>query len=295
MQSTTTALNLQHQVQISSSHLSIYPRRNMLFDMFPLLLSIAISLWQKVSPPADACNPNLANISWFLERDEYARILIPNALNTVQSNNLAKECDHIEQGIVVNKTLAFLGHNYKPEYLHANLDSNITKDILARLVEYHVIYDTAQSNTHQGLPSVDNCITLDLIRGVHSLVGEEGSLTGTDPRVLNALDAIFNDVCTMVDENGSIGKVGSSQIPLHAQEMIDVVLRGLMVVDDFAKPVRPVPWLPLTETCECDSVQTGKPAKARLFWDPNLTRWVCQCEIPAVEEVTVVEQVTVVV
>lgn len=259
----------------------------MLFDMFPLLLSIAISLWQRISPPADALNLNLANISWFLERDEYAKTLIPNALNTVQSNNLAKECEHMEQAIVVNKTLAFLGYYYKPEYLHANPDSNITKDILTRLVEYHIIYNTVQSDTYQGLPSVDNFIIMDLIRGVHSLVGEEGSLTGTDPRVLNALDAIFNDVCTVVDENGCIGTSGSSQIPSHAQQMIEVVLRGLMVMADLAKPDRPVPWLPATEACECDSAHTGKPAKARVFWDPNLTRWVCQCQITVVEYVTV--------
>ncbi|KAK7955276.1 hypothetical protein PG988_015970 [Apiospora saccharicola] len=98
----------------------------------------------------------------------------------------ATNCNKIEDdGLFANKTAAFL-----------NQWRTIT-GIIERLVVYQSVYKTVREESrHNAFP--DNVI--DQIRSIDTFVQESGALTAADPRIIEALDIIFHDVCADTGE-----------------------------------------------------------------------------------------------
>ncbi|KAK8002166.1 hypothetical protein PG991_014388 [Apiospora marii] len=158
--------------------------------------------------------------------EQKVKQLLTGALRNARNRNRAKECQNFSEETFVNETLTFLNY-WKTEdyYVPREGAPKTEKDLLERLVEYQIVRDTVQE---QGRMDAFPEAIVDQIRGAHEIVSKEGVLTSAQPRVLNALDTIFNDICTKSTNN--------TQIPFRLQEIVDVVLRGLAVNPQLATP-----------------------------------------------------------
>ncbi|KAK8137508.1 hypothetical protein PG984_003001 [Apiospora sp. TS-2023a] len=135
----------------------------------------------------------------------------------LKARRKAGKCDEIEHNdLFFNKTTGFL--NQWQTITGVPGETNQTsKQVLERLVVYQAVYQTVrQESVHNAFP--DNII--DQIRSIGTFVHESGALTAGDPRVIEALDIIFDDVCA---------DTGETQVPARVQQMADVVQRGLSV------------------------------------------------------------------
>ncbi|KAK8009621.1 hypothetical protein PG989_000554 [Apiospora arundinis] len=89
------------------------------------------------------------------------------------------------------------------------------KQILERLVVYQTVFLTTRAESeHNSFP--DNIV--DQIQSIGTFVRQPGALVGSDPRVLEALDIVLDDICA---------DTGEAQVAPRIQQIADIVLRGL--------------------------------------------------------------------
>ncbi|KAK8048019.1 hypothetical protein PG996_016083 [Apiospora saccharicola] len=109
----------------------------------------------------------------------------------------ATNCNKIEDdGLFANKTAAFLNQWRTITGVPGETGQSF-KQIIERLVVYQSVYKTVREESrHNAFP--DNVI--DQIRSIDTFVQESGALTAADPRIIEALDIIFHDVCADTGE-----------------------------------------------------------------------------------------------
>ncbi|KAK8047982.1 hypothetical protein PG996_016046 [Apiospora saccharicola] len=134
-------------------------------------------------------------------------------------------------------------------------------------VPYQDAYNVIKSQSVQDKFPDD---IVDQIRRAHDLIEREhGVLRAANPRILRALDVIFDDVC---------GGTGAVQIPDRVQETVDVVLRGLAVNPQLQLPgggdQSPKP------ACVCmgDVIENQKGTKITYYWNKEAAIGKCRCE-----------------
>ncbi|KAK6835115.1 hypothetical protein PG987_009809 [Apiospora arundinis] len=197
--------------------------------------------------------------------EENVRELLLEVLRSARARDKTHECDGIGKESFYNESLKFLDHRKTEDYYVPRPDGvqKTEKDILDRLVVYQIVADTIQEQNRQvAVPET----LVDQIRSAYNVVKLEGVLTGANPRVLNAIDTIYNDVCA---------KDGRSQIPRTLQDNIDVVVRGLEVNPQTQTPEA----LLQRPACQCRTPANWSPCGLYLeyYWDKEQARWHCQC------------------
>ncbi|KAK8030342.1 hypothetical protein PG990_000076 [Apiospora arundinis] len=214
---------------------------------------------QPEDPPATPSPTAPPSLITPLTPEQNARSLIGATLNNLKDRGRAKKCDNIDRDILFNQTTTFLSH-WKPESpKHSDMPDVTEKAILERLVAYQIIHNTMKTQAQQdAFPDdiVDEC------RSIAKLIMEDGVLTGSNPRVLTALDTIFDDICA------STGKV---QIPDRVQEIVDTLLRGLGI-----NPQLTVPGQTQRPACACPA-KPDFALELRYDWDSERSLWICHC------------------
>ncbi|KAK6835116.1 hypothetical protein PG987_009810 [Apiospora arundinis] len=192
---------------------------------------IALPSWPSQSPPAPLPSTHLttttisplSSVATPNKPDEVMKAFLTGALLNVRVANKAEECSSIDQSSFVEKTARFLD-NWKTASRVPTQGEDTTKQLLERLVQYQNVYRVigAESQTQEGtVPSTWNYPgnIVERIREMRSILEDNGIQRGKEPRVIDALDVIFDDVCA------DTGKI--SQIPRAVQETVDIVLRGI--------------------------------------------------------------------
>ncbi|KAK8848452.1 hypothetical protein PGQ11_014932 [Apiospora arundinis] len=182
-----------------------------------------------------------------------------DVLKNVQKRNRARKCE----GLDVEKT--FLGRMHKflsywetDDYAGRNKTEH---DLLIRIVEYQAVYQTMVDQSLQDAFPDD---IVDQIRSVHKLATEDGALVGGNPRILDPLDIILDDVCA---------ETGNAKVPRRVQEIVNVILNG-----DAFNAIRGNPDSPPTD-CECGGNHDSYPCGVALkhYWDKPNSAWRCDC------------------
>ncbi|KAK7955293.1 hypothetical protein PG988_015987 [Apiospora saccharicola] len=160
--------------------------------------------------------------------DDSARAFIVGALVNERAADKAVKCKGLDQGSFVYKTVRFLS-DWKPDGgvpIIQETKTTTAKQMLERLVQYQDVYRITISDSsgarYSGKEAVDAKFPANIvgeIREMKSVIDDRGILRGSNDRVLDALDVIFDDVCA------DTGK--TSRIPRTVQETVDVVLRGI--------------------------------------------------------------------
>ncbi|KAK8030304.1 hypothetical protein PG990_000038 [Apiospora arundinis] len=157
-------------------------------------------------PPLEAPPPST---------DRATEHLILGILRNTKTRRKAKKCNNISnEGLFVSKTLDFLSQ-WKAMTGVPGEAKQTEKQILERLVVYQTVFLTTRAESeHNSFP--DNIV--DQIQSIGTFVRQPGALVGSDPRVLEALDIVLDDICA---------DTGEAQVAPRIQQIADIVLRGL--------------------------------------------------------------------
>ncbi|KAK8002161.1 hypothetical protein PG991_014383 [Apiospora marii] len=196
---------------------------------------------------------------------EDVEFLLTNLLHNTRARRKARKCNDVkDDGYFVNQTTDFLGQ-WRANTGIPGEGSQTEKQIMERLVIYQIVHETVRAESlHNAFP--DNII--DQIRSIAFMVRESGALLGADPRVLEALDVILDDICA---------DTGEAQVPARIQQIADVVLRGLSLNPQLSRTCEQTPG----PACPCKG-----PYRCGIQlvyeWDDESASWTCECTEEAV-------------
>ncbi|KAK7955295.1 hypothetical protein PG988_015989 [Apiospora saccharicola] len=191
--------------------------------------------------------------------------LLKQLLSNTRARRKAKKCNEIsDEDYFVNKTTDFLSQ-WRTITGIPGEENQTEKQIVERLVIYQIGHQTVRSESlHNAFP--DNII--DQIRGIAVMVRESAALTGSDPRILAALDVILDDICA---------DTGGAQVPPRVQQIADIVLRGLSLNPQLSRTCEQARM----PDCLC---RWHYPCGLQLIyeWNEDSAEWVCECTEEAV-------------
>ncbi|KAK6855581.1 hypothetical protein PG995_007732 [Apiospora arundinis] len=190
--------------------------------------------------------------------DESTKTLIRHTLYNLKSRSKAQKCIGIEEDYILGRTWQFL-NKWQTKTGVPGYDNQTQKQILERLVVYQCVYQSTKSEGYwTGFPDI-----VDQIQSLGVLVRESGVFRGSNARILEALDIVFDDICA---------DTGEAQVPTRIQDLMDVVLRGLSVNPQLSAPADQSP-LP---DCVC---QGHYPCGLRIRsqWNDEASQWECIC------------------
>ncbi|KAK8119230.1 uncharacterized protein PG998_003856 [Apiospora kogelbergensis] len=175
---------------------------------------------QTVAPyPPQSSSTSTVSLSPSL--DDSTTSYLFGALLNERAANKAEKCKNTDQGSFVESAVKFLS-NWKLDAGVAGQNNETAKQVLERLVHYQdlyaIIFPTQRARRGKS-PLMFPENTVKEIRIMKSVLEEGGVLRGRNGRVIDALDVIFDDICT--------GNETVAQIPRSVQEMVGVVLRGI--------------------------------------------------------------------
>ncbi|KAI1102615.1 hypothetical protein F4804DRAFT_334110 [Jackrogersella minutella] len=166
----------------------------------------------------------------------------------------AMDCKPLKEKVICNRIQEFTRNE-------ARLNETWDK-VLKRLVSYLVFKQSLPEKADDAAFAT----VLDTIRGGNEIIAAPGALVGDNARILDALDAILDDIC-----DGT----WRSKVDSRLQEMVDIMEAGLRATMPPPYELKPTP-----PPCHCIVNHINGSVcirEASINWNDKEEDWDCNC------------------